>query len=156
MKRSQLLVFDKNDDVQTNETLLAWIWQEFAVDFDPCPCPRPDGWDGLAPEAAWGRRNFVNPPYSNIRPWLEKALQQLKEHERASVFLIPVRSNSKYWRELVYPNATGIHFFPEKVAFRGFKKGLPIPLCLLQFEPGAPRCFRSTEKTRTTAVCPAE
>ena len=40
--------------------------------YDPCPHPRHSGFDGL--EVAWGQKAFVNPPWGNIRPWVEKAL----------------------------------------------------------------------------------
>ena len=41
--------------------------------FDPSPHPRP-AWDGL--QVSWGERAFCNPPWCNIRPWVEKALQE--------------------------------------------------------------------------------
>lgn len=37
---------------------------EFHFDFDPCPYPRPDGFDGL--KAEWGRSSYVNPPFGSI------------------------------------------------------------------------------------------
>ena len=61
-------------------------------DFDPCPYPKPDGFDGLTCE--WGRRNYVNPPFGSImhqgpedkRPkkkgptaWVRKALTESRK-----------------------------------------------------------------------------
>lgn len=34
---------------------------EHQFDFDPCPCPRPDGYNSLI--LPWGQRNYVNPPF---------------------------------------------------------------------------------------------
>jgi hypothetical protein len=56
---------------------------EFAFDFDPCPYPLPDGFDGLTCE--WGKSNYVNPPFGSIlhqgqkkgvTAWVRKALQE--------------------------------------------------------------------------------
>lgn len=39
------------------------IYEEFQIDFDPCPFPLPEGFDGLRCE--WGQRNYVNPPFGS-------------------------------------------------------------------------------------------
>lgn len=50
-------------------------------DFDPCPFPKPDDFDGLTCE--WGQRNYVNPPFGSIihegkkkgpTAWVRKAI----------------------------------------------------------------------------------
>jgi len=55
-------------------------------DFDPCPYPLPDGFDGLTCE--WGQRNYVNPPFGSIvhqgkkkgpTAWVRKALEEWRK-----------------------------------------------------------------------------
>lgn len=48
----------------TPPDLYARLNAEFAFDFDPCPYPLPDGFDGLTCD--WGRSNYVNPPFGSI------------------------------------------------------------------------------------------
>ena len=55
-------------------------------DFDPCPYPLPDGFDGLTCE--WGSSNYVNPPFGSIvhegkkkgmTAWVRKAIAEHKK-----------------------------------------------------------------------------
>lgn len=65
-------------------------------DFDPCPYPLPDGFDGLTCE--WGRSNYVNPPFGSIihegkkkgpTAWVRKALlEQSKGNDVVLVYPI--------------------------------------------------------------------
>jgi hypothetical protein len=48
----------------TPPELYAVLNAEFAFDFDPCPFPLPDGFDGLTCE--WGSSSYVNPPFGSI------------------------------------------------------------------------------------------
>lgn len=38
--------------------------KEFNFDFDPCPYPLPNGFDGLTRD--WGKSNYCNPPFGSI------------------------------------------------------------------------------------------
>ena len=56
--------------------------------------------DGL--KQSWeGERVWCNPPYSNIRPWVEKAMQREAE---LSVLLLPAnRTEQAWWQDLIEP-----------------------------------------------------
>lgn len=69
---------------------------EFSFDFDPCPHPLPDGFDGLTCE--WGRSNYVNPPFGSIvhngrkkgmTAWVRKAIAE-QEKGRRVVMVYPL------------------------------------------------------------------
>jgi len=76
--------------------------QRFGFDFDPCPFPMPDGFDGLTCE--WGDSNYVNPPFGSImhqgpgdkRPkkkgptaWARKAIAENEKGKRV-VLVYPI------------------------------------------------------------------
>lgn len=80
----------------TPKDLYESLDNEFNFDFDPCPYPKPDDFDGLTNE--WGKSNYVNPPFGSIihegkkkgaTAWVRKAL---KEHEKGKdvVFVFPI------------------------------------------------------------------
>ena len=69
---------------------------EFGFDFDPCPYPKPDDFDGL--KVQWGTSNYVNPPFrrhdgNGLGPtaFARKAIEE-KSKGRTSVLLLPVQS----------------------------------------------------------------
>jgi hypothetical protein len=79
----------------TPPDLYAVLDAEFHFDFDPCPYPLPDGFDGLTCE--WGSSNYVNPPFGVIMhngrrvgptAWVRKALSEWRKG-RTVVFVWP-------------------------------------------------------------------
>lgn len=75
---------------------------EFKFNFDPCPYPKPDNFDGLT--SSWGDSNYVNPPFGSIlhqgkkkgpTAWARKAIE---EHQKGKDVV------------LVYPIDKWIHY----------------------------------------------
>lgn len=67
----------------TPPELYKQLYDEFHFTFDPCPCPLPEGFDGLTCE--WGASNYVNPPFGSIihegkkkwpTAWMRKAIAE--------------------------------------------------------------------------------
>lgn len=48
----------------TPPALMDRLQGEFAFDFDACPFPKPDEFNGLT--CAWGQSTYVNPPFGSI------------------------------------------------------------------------------------------
>jgi len=94
---------------------------EFHFDFDPCPLNEgeitPEN-DGLL--IAWGKCNFVNPPYSRQlkEAFVQRAIELTKEG-KTSVLLLPVSTSTKLFHDHVLPNADDIRFLKGRVKFEG-------------------------------------
>jgi hypothetical protein len=79
----------------TPPKLYAELDAEFHFDFDPCPYPRPEGFDGLTCE--WGWSNYVNPPFDKTSAWVGKLLAEAKKG-RTSVFCCPATRAWQFYR----------------------------------------------------------
>jgi len=72
----------------TPPELMDSMQAEFGFDFDPCPYPRPEGFDGLTAE--WGKSSYVNPPFkSGVTAWVRKAIAEHKKGKKV-VLVFPV------------------------------------------------------------------
>ncbi len=90
---------DKGRYWLTPPEMLERLNEEFGpFEFDPCPCPRPEGYDSLL--LPWSRMNYVNPPFrpadgvngKGPTAFVRKAITEHKEHGRGSVLVIPTQS----------------------------------------------------------------
>ena len=103
---------------------------EFRFDFDPCPLDGDrDALSTLFTE--WrGKRVFCNPPYGpEISGFLQRA------HEAAiAVFLIPARTDTRWFHELVLPKAKEIRFIRGRLKFGDAKNSAPFPSMIVIFE----------------------
>lgn len=132
--RDVFLPMHGKQEVETPEWLLQAIKIGYLNNnefFDPCPLN--PTFDGL--NVPWHERNYVNPPYNNIEPWLRKAVQEMTENNRKSVFLIPFRPHTGYWEDLVLTHACEVSLFKQQIKFKGYRQALPLPLALVVFDP---------------------
>ena len=102
--------------------------------FDPCPYnedfnPALDR-DGL--KIPWCNQTFVNPPYSNVMPWVEKAILENKTHGHTIVMLLKHDSSTKWYAKL---HSAGAKFMMIQGRLKfGSDKGCAFPCVLVTLE----------------------
>jgi hypothetical protein len=95
----------ESDNYETDE----WLMALFDDWHDPCPFRTCDqaGWkNGLL--EPWPGKSFVNPPYSNVMPWVEKAILE-SQRGFPVVMLLKFDSSTRWWFKLA---ESGAHFLP--------------------------------------------
>jgi hypothetical protein len=102
---------------------------EFRFDLDPCPL---DGeGDGLSPLfCPWsGKRVFCNPPYGpGVGDWLRRAAEA-----ELAVYLIPARTDTRWFHDIVLPKAREIRFCRRRLRFGGAATPAPFPSMIVIF-----------------------
>jgi len=156
-----MAVFDKGkifDSEKVNKSLDSTVWgtpkeifdplnEEFNFTLDVCAIsenskcirfftPIEDGlnqsWDG---EVCW-----CNPPYGRtVKDWCKKAFEQSKKGT-TTVLLIPCKTNTHWWHDLVIPFAE-IRFLRGRVKFllpdgEQSREALPWPLAFVIYRAG--------------------
>jgi hypothetical protein len=96
-RRHQRMVRPQNRFWKVPPELYASLDSEFNFDFDPCPMPRPDGYNSLV--LPWGKRNYVNPPFNKKdapfggpAAFVRKAIEE-RSKGNTSVFILPLPWN---------------------------------------------------------------
>ena len=92
--------------------------------FDPCPLD--SVFDGL--EIEWEEKNFINPPYSKIKQFVDKSIEEHKKGKEI-ILLIPARTDTKYFRKLV-DYGCDIVFITGRLHFND-SNSAPFPSCLV-------------------------
>ena len=121
----------ESDHYATPSKFYQKLHSEFNFDYDPCPLRSTV--DGLLTE--WKGNVYINPPYSNIQPFLTKGIEEIRlGNAEICVYLIPVRSDTKYWHDIIMPYATEIRFVKGRLNFNDVKSPAPFPCVLVIFD----------------------
>lgn len=90
----------KSDTHITPEKVYNMILETWGIKkcmmFDPCPV---NGTDGLV--ISWKDINYINPPYSLLREFVAKAIEESKNY-KSSIMLLPSKTDQAWFHDLVY------------------------------------------------------
>jgi len=110
------------DSWQTPLTLFNNLNKEFCFNFDVCASHenrlvKNNYWtkEDNSLTKDWGVRNWCNPPYSDIGPWVDKAII---EHTRGNtiVMLVPADTSVKWFKQ-AYDSCNEVRFISGRISF---------------------------------------
>jgi hypothetical protein len=121
----------------TPRKVYAALHQEFGFTLDPCGLGDEGGlfarYDGLLIDWA-GQRIFCNPPYGpDIERWLRR-----HEEPACIVYLLPVRTDTKWFHRYCLPFASEIRFLKGRLKFGDATNSAPFPSMLVVYRNGDP------------------
>lgn len=126
---NKALFSKKTDDWSTPVEFYKELDKEFGFTDDPCPL---NGSGGL--DRAWGYSVYCNPPYSDVRSWLEKGVKELElGNAKTIVYLLPARTCTKWFHDLVY-NKAEIRFIKGRLKFGNSTNSAPFPSMIAIFQ----------------------
>jgi site-specific DNA-methyltransferase (adenine-specific) len=96
---------------------------EFNFNDDPCPLHGEKTANGLKRE--WGTRTFMNPPYSNIKPWVKKAYEESLKGKLV-VGLLRGDTSTAWFHTWILGKAK-IRFIQGRLKFGVINKAAPFP-----------------------------
>ena len=115
----------------TPKDLFNSLNEEFSFNDDPCPIGGSGGLDRI-----WGSSTYVNPPYGRgVDKWIYKGIMESK-CGKVVVFLLPVRTDTKWFHNLVLPNAFEIRFLKGRLKFGSALNVAPFPSMVIIFKGG--------------------
>ena len=80
---------------------------------------------------SWG---WCNPPFANLRPWVEKAYRETADHYASTAMLVPAGVGSNWWRDFVHQKCL-VLLLNGRITFVGESTCYPKDCCLLLYSP---------------------
>lgn len=125
--KCQVFLSKETDDWATPKYIYEQAMREGMYD----PCPLCSLIDGLTMD--WGDKNFVNPPYSQLKRWIEKSIEQHKKGKKV-LLLIPARTDTKAF-EALFEYGAEITFITGRLRFNEANSA-PFPSMLVNLIGG--------------------
>lgn len=136
---NELFFSSKSDDWSTPPQFFRELDAELHFDLDVCAteenrkCLRyfSKEQDGL--QQSWaGCRVFCNPPYSQIKKWVEKAYREGTQEGTLVALLIPARTDTRYFHDFILHRAE-VRFIKGRLKFGDQKNAAPFPSMVVIF-----------------------
>ncbi len=130
MKGRNTLFSHKSDEWETPDDLYQKLDSEFNFTLDPCATELNKKCEKFyTPEQngllqSWeGETVFINPPFSKIKRWVEKAYVESKIFGVTCVMLLPARTDTWWFHTYIYdvPDVE-IRFIRRRLKFKGVTK----------------------------------
>ena len=133
-----------SDEWETPQELFDQLNSEFRFTLDACStdenakCEKHYTMENSGLLADWGGETvFCNPPYSQIKKWVEKAYYEGCKDNTVVVLLIPARTDTRWFHNYIQYRSE-IRFVKGRLRFSGSKYNAPFPSMLVIFR-GAER-----------------
>ncbi len=108
-----------------------WILEMFEGWYDPCPIDYHEGDSDALDQYLWPDRTFVNPPYSNPLPFVQKAIASTQELGSMVVMLLKHDSSTEWFR-LIHEAGGHIMMINGRLK-HGTGRSAPFPSILVVF-----------------------
>lgn len=131
---------ERKQIVITPPWLLQLLNNRYGPLVDMCPDPRPVDFDSLDPKTVWGQQNYLNPPYNNIAPFIERAIQEWETRKKGSIFLVPARVHSSWYLNFIHGKYQVIPLQGE-LTFTGYHNAFPFPVIIIVIGPSHPHRY---------------
>ena len=127
----KLFFSSNNQNGKTPKKVYENLDKEFNFDFDPCPTdPKFDGLKMIS----WKSSNFINPPFRTQRLWIKKAYEESLKN-KICVMLLPSRTDTKIFHEIILPFAKEIRFIKGRLKFEQYNNSAPFGSMIVVFMP---------------------
>lgn len=134
-------------DWGTPDSFMIWLKEEMGLEFDLDAAASDD--NHKAPEyfsieddalsCNWYGKVWLNPPFGNELPlWLDKCAREIRREDVESIHvLIPARTDTRWFHDIVMPKASMVYFIKGRFNFR-FDRAIaganaPFPSMLVLF-----------------------